>query len=628
MSDYPAGASEEPVGQQDQVIMAEDVPSVPPPVLGGRYVVVRRIGEGGAAGVYLVYDRFLHQWRAAKVLLRKHVDHDELRWRFLREARMMARLDDPHVVRIYDVADVEQPYLVMEYVSGGCVVDWVRAHGPMPAFAGTKLVTDLCRGLAAIHASGIVHRDIKPHNLLVTARGECKVTDFGIAKLDSSELGIEEDRHTTVEGTAMGSDAFMAPEQRRDAGSVDFRADIYSAGATLYAICTRKAMVDLFMLREGDAPLEDLPEPLRPVLLTACHRDPAHRYASAEEMAKALQAATWQLPAVPAESPSLAQPGPTIFARPPAHLESPWVDELVDLLNPNVGLEPKESDLLEPEPVEPEPVEPEPEPVEPKPLELPVSAPADTPAVFEDLAPTEDPMEPTAPTQGIEESVPAIPEPSPSFDPDSEPDDLPTQHDDSPIIISSTGPTPLSLPEEMGTELGARPLIQRPPRRRTNRAFLMPWLATMAALLAFVATTIGLGLSAAWWGSRELDRLTQAHLEAEAAWVKGVLAQEDLRGSLVAAGAEPEPLEAAWQELVRARPDARPQVAAAYLRTIRHASGGTTPSEAAQGIIHDLSDLREEWVQSSEQLFQASKSLPGRLAVAAGWWAPAAPRKP
>ena len=316
--------------------MPTSTPSTPTaprrvPVLGDRYAVVRRIGKGGAAGVYLVFDRNLQQWRAAKVLHRRHIDQDELRMRFLREARTMARLDHPNVVRVLDVVDQVQPFMVMEYVEGGCVLDWLRIHGPMPPFMAVKVLIDVCKALGATHEFHIVHRDVKPHNILVTLQGGCKLTDYGIAKIARDDVGLTVDYDRTAEGASMGTDAFMSPEQRQDASKVDERADVYSVGATLYTLCTRKAAVDLCMWADDHPKLEPVPEVLREILLKACHRIPAERYETVGALEEALGAVLWSLPSVPANAPALVMPLPEVPVEPPETIEGDTARELADL---------------------------------------------------------------------------------------------------------------------------------------------------------------------------------------------------------------------------------------------------------------------------------------------------------
>jgi len=301
------------------------------PILVDRYAVVRRVGKGGAAGVYLVYDQNLHQWRAAKVLHRRHVESEELRVRFLREARTMARLDHPNVVRVLDVVDQLQPFMVMEYIEGGCVLDWLRAHGPMPPFMAVKVLIDVCKALESTHANRIVHRDVKPHNVLTTLQGSCKLTDYGIAKIAPEDAGFDVDYDRTAEGASMGTDAFMSPEQRRDASKVDERADIYSVGATLFTLCTRKAAVDLCMWSADHPKLEPVPEVLREILLKACHRVPDERYATVGELEAALSAVLWSLPSVQATSPSVVMPLEAVPAKPPETISGEVVHELADL---------------------------------------------------------------------------------------------------------------------------------------------------------------------------------------------------------------------------------------------------------------------------------------------------------
>ncbi|HHO50286.1 MAG TPA: serine/threonine protein kinase, partial [Deltaproteobacteria bacterium] len=314
------------------------------PMLGDRYVVTRRIGKGGAAGVYLVFDRNLARWCAAKVLHRRFTEEEELRRRFLREARTMARLDHPNIVRLLDVADIDQPYMIMEYMEGGCVLEWLRYNGPMPPTMATSVMIEVCRALAATHAEHIVHRDIKPHNILVTGRGVCKLTDFGIAKFDPNDPGLEWDYDRTAEGATMGTDAFMSPEQRRDASTVTPLADVYSAGATLYTLCSRKAAVDLCMLDVDHPKLERLPSVLRPVVLRACHRSPEARYPTAEALEAALLEIQALLPPIPEGCPPLVQPSPPLPRGPARMLDPEQEGELADLLLAYVELSDDDED--------------------------------------------------------------------------------------------------------------------------------------------------------------------------------------------------------------------------------------------------------------------------------------------
>lgn len=302
----------------------------PPTLGGGRYVVTRRIGQGGSAGVYLVYDQHLEQWRAAKVLHHRFVHEEELRWRFLREARSMARLDHPNIVRVLDVIDAPQPYMIMEYVGGGGVLGWLQQHGALPPATSVQVMIDVARALVAVHDARIVHRDIKPHNLLVTVGGQIKLTDFGIAKVDRGDLARVADTEVTSEGELMGSEAFMAPEQRRDAATVGPSADLFSAGATLYALCTRRAVANLWAVEAGDVQLQPVPPPLRPLVLRACRERPRDRFADARELLQALEEVHASLPPAAPGIPPLARPV-HLPALPPERLDDGVILDLMDL---------------------------------------------------------------------------------------------------------------------------------------------------------------------------------------------------------------------------------------------------------------------------------------------------------
>jgi serine/threonine protein kinase len=269
----------------------------------GRYAFAAKLALGGMAAVYRVWDHKLRVWRAIKVLLPDAKDH--VRARFEAEAKMMARLDHPHVIRVYDVGTSgELPYIVMELAEGGTVNGWVEEHGPMPPQLAVKVVMQVALGLSAAHALGLVHRDVKPHNVLVTSDGRCKVTDFGIARWVLE--GMDEGQTRT--GTSMGTLGYMAPEQRNDARSVDVRADVYSLGALLYKLVVGKVLTDLFLVEHEPQLLEEVPPQLHEVIVRACYRDRQRRYPNAEAMRRVLAELLPLLPPDPPDTPPLSRP--------------------------------------------------------------------------------------------------------------------------------------------------------------------------------------------------------------------------------------------------------------------------------------------------------------------------------
>jgi len=301
-----------------------------PPLLARRFVLTRRIGKGGTANVYLAYDLQLAQWRAVKIMHQRFSTDEEMRERFDREAAMMAHIDDPYVVRVLDVQMGELPYMVMEYMEAGCVLDWMRAHARMPPQLALKITIDLTNALIATHALGIVHRDVKPHNLLVNRHGECKLTDYGIAKLLSEVEDEEDELALTRVGTAMGTASFMPPEQRHDASSVDERADVYAAGATLFTFLQRKAGKDLFIADPSEAQFEGMPQNLREIVVKACRYRPEDRYGTMLEFRDVLREALRGLRGVP--DVPFPGPVPDLPRKPPDYLPYEQVRELRELV--------------------------------------------------------------------------------------------------------------------------------------------------------------------------------------------------------------------------------------------------------------------------------------------------------
>jgi serine/threonine protein kinase len=284
---------------------------LPPPLAGGRYVLQRTLGAGGMATVYLATDTLLQVERAVKLLAPRFSTHLRVRQRFLDEARTMARLRHPNIVTVFDVGmEGERPFIVMELIEGGSLMDYIHLYGPADRMLAIEIMQGVLAGIELAHDRGVIHRDIKPHNVLLGDGGVPKVTDFGIARVEDREDSL------TRTGTMMGTLAYMAPEQRRNARGVGAGADVYAAGATLYVLLTGRDPFDLYSSDLHDEIFEGVPEDLTGVLKQACRYRPEHRYASAAELRRALMAVAGERTELPeAELPVW---GP-IFRAAPTH---------------------------------------------------------------------------------------------------------------------------------------------------------------------------------------------------------------------------------------------------------------------------------------------------------------------
>lgn len=261
-------------------------------MIGGRYEIMGRIGTGGMADVYKAVDRVLNRYVAMKVLKREFREDVNFVKKFQSEAQAAAGLLHPNIVNVYDVAeDRGLYYIVMELVEGITLKDYIQKKGKLTAKEVLGITMQVCAGIETAHNNNIVHRDIKPQNIIISKEGKVKVTDFGIAKATSSN---------TISTNAMGSVHYTSPEQARG-GFSDARSDIYSLGITMYEMITGKLPFDgdstisiaLKHLQEDILPpseyVLDIPYSLEQIILKCTQKSPDRRYTHVSQLLRDLK---------------------------------------------------------------------------------------------------------------------------------------------------------------------------------------------------------------------------------------------------------------------------------------------------------------------------------------------------
>ncbi len=264
-------------------------PDTPPPIYNGRYELRNQVARGGTAQVYLARDLLLDRPVALKVLFPELSTESSFVDRFRREAQAAANLSHPNIVPVFDWGESERTYfIVMEYVDGQALSTIIRGQAPLPPMRAAAIAADIAKALSYAHRHGVVHRDVKPGNVLLTRDGQVKVTDFGIAR------AIGADDNVTQTGLVMGTATYFSPEQAQGFG-VDGRSDVYSLGVVLYEMLTgappftADTPVAIAYKHVSESPVlprelePRIPEALEAVTLHAMAKQPAERYATAED---------------------------------------------------------------------------------------------------------------------------------------------------------------------------------------------------------------------------------------------------------------------------------------------------------------------------------------------------------
>ena len=302
----------------------------------GRYRILRKLGSGGMANVYLAEDEELGRRVAIKILNERHASDDSFVERFRREATNAAGLSHPNIVSVYDRGEAEGTYYIaMEYLEGRSLKDRIVAEGALSVSGAIEVTRQILRAIGFAHRRGIVHRDIKPHNVLLAQDGpgdgdpRFKVTDFGISRTTASQM--------TEAGSIVGTAQYLSPEQARGA-PVDQRSDIYSVGVVLFELLTGKlpfsgetpleiAMKHLSEIPKAPSALRpEIPTDLDMVVLRALAKDPEDRFQTAEEMERELArvaggagvtAETAEAATAVLSGAGLAETAPTMISRRP-----------------------------------------------------------------------------------------------------------------------------------------------------------------------------------------------------------------------------------------------------------------------------------------------------------------------
>ena len=262
-------------------------------LLLNRYELLEKIGEGGMGTVYKAKCHLLNRFVAVKILKAELNNDEDFVARFKREATSIARLSHPNIVNVHDVGEEEHiNFIVMEYIDGKTLKEIIKENGKLSSVKTVNIVYQVARALESAHKSNIIHRDIKPDNIMITEDNMVKVMDFGIAKVD--------DLRTSTNSNVMGTVRYLSPEQAKG-NTADCRTDIYSLGIVMYEMVTGQVpynaesfiSIAMMHIQEPVIPpkeiISDIPENINQIILKCMQKEPIKRYQTAREMADVLK---------------------------------------------------------------------------------------------------------------------------------------------------------------------------------------------------------------------------------------------------------------------------------------------------------------------------------------------------
>ncbi|OGL69727.1 hypothetical protein A3C09_03055 [Candidatus Uhrbacteria bacterium RIFCSPHIGHO2_02_FULL_47_44] len=273
---------------------------------GGRFEIKRILGIGGMGVVVQAFDTKLKILRAIKIFNPELLSHASLVQRFQNEASIMAGIEHPNIVKVYDIGEINQHhFIVLEWINGGSLASLIRpienqdgtqTLRPMHPRVALEMIFCVCDALAVAHKRGIIHRDIKPDNILITKEGIPKVTDFGIAHMDDDQK-----KRVTSTGEAMGTEGYASPQQLSNFAHTDARDDVYSVAVTLWALITGLFPPSILFFHDIESRadmLETIPVCLHAILKKATAYNPSARYQTMDEFARALRSIEEDLPPI------------------------------------------------------------------------------------------------------------------------------------------------------------------------------------------------------------------------------------------------------------------------------------------------------------------------------------------